>query len=141
MRNIVSLLIIGILLFSCKSELYKVVEQAFPDGAPKVVKYYKSESMEVLLKETQFYNDSSRYIEGTYKDGLRDGTWTAWYQDGTLWSTGQYKEGKEHGKKTTYHKTGKKYYEGVIKNEKRIGEWTFWNQEGEKLKTIDYDEK
>lgn len=140
MKNIVSLAMLVILLAACNSTHYKVIEQTYPDGSPKVVKYYKSESMEVLLKETQLYNDSSNYIEGTYKDGMRDGIWTAWYPNGNVWSTGNYKEGKEHGKKIVYYENGQKYYEGVKENDQRLGVWTFWDEDGKELNTIDYDQ-
>ena len=141
MKNILSIVIVAALLVACDSKPIPFVEETHSNGTPKLVRYYKSEKKEVLLKETQYYPDSAKYIEGSFKDGLRDGIWTAWYQDGTIWSTGNYKEGQEFGKKTTYHKNGKKYYEGVIKNGKREGTWTFWDESGEIIKTIDYDSK
>lgn len=133
-------LFIVVLLVSCSSMPYEVVEERFSNGAPKVIKYYKSESKEVLLREIQFYNDSSKYMEGSYKEGRRDGTWTAWYQNGNVWSTGKYKDGQEHGKKTVYHENGRKYYEGMVMDEQRQGTWTFWDESGEVIKTIDYDQ-
>lgn len=140
MKKIVFQLLIFTVLVACSSPPYEVVEERFSNGNPKVVKAYKSEAQEVLLKEVQYYNDSSKYMEGSYKNGKRDGVWTAWYQNGNIWSTGNYKEGLESGKKTVYHENGQKYYEGTIRDEKRQGTWTFWDESGEVLKTINYDE-
>jgi antitoxin component YwqK of YwqJK toxin-antitoxin module len=139
MKKSLHWLLSAVLVFSCSTRTHEFVEESYPDGTPKVVRHYKHENKEGLLKEIQYYNDSSVYIEGSYKDGERDGVWTAWFRNGKVWSTGEYRNGKESGKKTVYYENGQKYYEGMVEDEKRIGKWTFWDEEGNMLKTIDYD--
>lgn len=141
MKNPVRWLIPVLFLISCSPEATKVVEESYPEGQPKVVRYYTNENKEVLLKETQYYEDGSKYIEGPYKDGKRNGLWSAWYRDGQLWSTGEYKDGIETGTKTVYHENGQKYYQGEVTGEKRIGIWTFWDKEGNVVKKIDYSKQ
>lgn len=91
------------------------------------------------MKEVQYYDNGQAYIEGTYKDGERDGTWTAWRKDGTIWSIGEYRDGKENGKKMVYHENGKPYYEGTVKDDERVGTWSFWDEEGKLVKEVNYD--
>lgn len=137
------ILIFSILLIAGCSEpkLFESVESTHEDGTPKIVKYYNNESKEVLLKEVRYWENGNKSMEGAYKNGNRNGTWTAWYKDGTLWSTGEYEDGVENGLKSVFHENGQKYYEGHIKSDKRVGIWKFWNKEGNLLKEINYDEK
>lgn len=141
MKNPIRWFIPVMFMIACTPEAFEVVEESYPEGTPKVVRYYNNESMEVLLKETQYYDDGSKYIEGTFKNGERNGTWQAWYRDGKLWSQGEYKDGLENGTKTVYHDNGQKYYEGRIQDEKRTGTWTFWDKEGNVVKKINYDQQ
>lgn len=138
MKNSIRHLLPLLFLFACSSPMVEVVEESYDDGSAKLVRYYKDETREVLLKETQYYENGNVYIEGTYKDGEREGTWTAWYKDGTIWSRGEYKAGKENGKKTVYHENGQVYYEGEVRDDERAGTWTFWNKDGELLKKVEY---
>jgi antitoxin component YwqK of YwqJK toxin-antitoxin module len=126
---------------ACTSIPFEAVEETFPDGSPKVVRYYKSETKEVMLKETQYYQDGAKYIEGDYKNGKRNGKWMAWHPNGNVWSIGYYKKGVEVGLKTVFHENGNKYYEGKVDGERRIGKWTFWDEEGEEIKSINYDQQ
>jgi antitoxin component YwqK of YwqJK toxin-antitoxin module len=128
-----------LLILACSPKGHEFVEETYPDGSPKVVKFYKDEERTVLVSEKQLYRDGTVYIEGTYKNGKREGTWKAWHTNGQLWSVGEYKNGKENGLKTVYHENGQKYYEGPVENDERVGTWSFWNEDGELLKRIDYD--
>ena len=140
MKNLTYLLILVLIATSCSHAGYEFVEESYPDGTPKRVRYYKSEEKDVLLRETQHYDDGQVYIEGTFKDGEREGKWRAWHRNGNLWSEGEYQGGKENGRKTVYYENGQKYYEGVVKMDERVGEWTFWDEDGALIKTINYDQ-
>lgn len=140
MKNPLRWLIPVILIVSCSTTTYEFVVESYPDGSPKTVRHYKDEDQKVLLREVQYYNDGGIYIEGTFKDGERSGTWKAWHRNGNLWSQGEYKNGKENGLKTVYYENGGKYYEGELRDDNRAGKWTFWNEEGQKIKSIDYDQ-
>ncbi len=126
-------------VLACSPKSYEFVEESYPDGSPKIVKFYRDKEKTVLVREKQLYRDGTLYIEGAYKNGEREGTWKAWHANGQLWSTGEYRNGRENGLKTVYYENGQKYYEGHLKDDERTGTWSFWDQDGELLKTIDYD--
>ena len=39
---------------------------------------------------TEWGREGSKILEGPYKDGARDGTWTSWYPDGKLRGSMEY---------------------------------------------------
>jgi len=128
-------------LLACTKPPFEHVELSYPDGSPQVVKLYKSPEMKVLLKKIEYHENGAKRIEGTYKNGKRNGEWTAWYDNGNLWSKGFYSEGVENGMKTVWHKNGQKYYEGPIVNDERTGTWKFWDEKGKLVKEIDYENR
>ena len=140
MKKIASIILLILVTFACESKIepVKVIEDTYKDGVPYIIRYYKTEKKEVLIKETTYYQSGKKKMEGTFKNGKRDGLWQAWFPDGTLWSEGEYKEGEEMGSKTVYYENGKKFFSGNIKNGQRTGEWSFWNKDGKLLKKITY---
>ena len=134
----VSFLLSLLLFVSCSRE-ETIVEETYPDGSPKRVCIYLTRGEEKeLIKETTYYVDKKIRMEGTYKNGLRDGKWNYWYQNGTLWSEGFFKNGKSDGKRTTYYENGKIRYEGTYKEETRIGIWRFYDEQGKLIEEVDY---
>jgi uncharacterized protein len=128
-----------VLTFSCKQPPHEHVESTFPDGSAQLVKFYKSEARENLVKEIHYYENGEKRMEGGYRNGERHGEWTAWYENGNVWSKGHYTLGKENGLKTVWHQNGIKYYEGEVVDDQRHGIWKFWNDKGELLKEVDYN--
>jgi len=128
-------------LLACTTKPIEIVEQTYPDGTPKTVRYYKSESKEVLLKEILYYEDGQKKMEGAFKKDERTGQWSYWYPDGKLWSQGEYKDGKENGLKTVWHENGQKYYEGKLDYGNGIGVWKFWGKDGKLVKEVDYEKE
>jgi antitoxin component YwqK of YwqJK toxin-antitoxin module len=130
------LLVAGIT--SCRFE-NKVVEETYGDGSPKRLCVYlgKGEGRE-LLKETTYYPNKQAQMEGTYKEGKREGLWTYWYENGKLWSQGTFVKGKSEGKRTTYFENGKVRYEGLYKDDMRVGKWRFFDENGRMLRELDY---
>jgi antitoxin component YwqK of YwqJK toxin-antitoxin module len=141
MKKILALLISIFIVVSCTTKPFEVVEETYPSGKPKTVKYYNNESKETLLSEINYYEEGAKKMEGSYLNGERSGKWSYWYSDGKLWSQGFYKNGKENGLKTVWHSNGKKYYEGTSIDDKRTGIWKFWDENGELLKEVDYDKQ
>ncbi len=118
----------------------EVVESAYENGNPKVVKYYhKKGSALVLDREVMFYENKEKRIEGEYKNNLRNGIWKAWYEDGTIWSKGEYKDGKRNGEAISYHPNGIKYIEGMYRDDIRVGAWCFYDTTGILTKEVDFD--
>jgi antitoxin component YwqK of YwqJK toxin-antitoxin module len=116
----------------------EVVTEAYPDGAKKVVQYFKKDQT-LPFKEIQYYQDGVKMMEGTFVDGKRNGKWYYWYPDGQLWTEGTYEMEIEQGYKVVFHENGKKYYEGNFIDGNRSGIWKFYDTNGILLKEIDYD--
>ena len=140
MRKIVPMLIIW-MLWACQPTPFEHVQSTYDNGKPKLIRTYKSKDMKVLIKETSFYPDGGKKMEGSFKNDLRDGTWSYWYSNGNLWSRGNYEKGNEKGIKTVWHENGQKYYEGYSDNGVRKGIWKYWDETGKIIKEINYDKK
>jgi antitoxin component YwqK of YwqJK toxin-antitoxin module len=129
-----------ILFVSCSRTSVK--KEKFDDGKIKSEKtYQKIDGKDQLIKEVQFHPNGKKYIEGKYKDNLRNGYWASWYKDGKLWSEGEFVKGESHGKRTVYYPNGKKYYEGNFNMGKRTGIWMFYDEQGKKVKEVDFDKE
>lgn len=118
----------------------EVIESAYENGNPRVVRYYhKRGDVNVLEREIVFYENKQKKIEGEYKDEQRNGLWKAWYEDGTPWSEAEYKDGKRNGISVAYHQNGEKYIEGVYLNDIRVGAWRFYDSTGVVTKEVNFD--
>lgn len=129
-----------LLLTACNPKAVDVaITENFPDGAVKSIRKYRIIGPDsLLLRETHYYRNGQKYMEGRYENGLRDSTWTAWLDDGRLWSKGDYQNGKEEGAKIVFHDNGVLFYEGWYTAGKRTGEWRFYDNSGQLIQTIDY---
>jgi len=138
MKRLLFLLLSTLILVSCNNQTVK--KELFEDGSVKTEKTFeKVDGEEKLVKEVVYHSNGKKYIEGNYKNDLREGYWASWFDNGNLWSEGEFKEGESHGKRTVYHSTGKLYYEGNFNMGKRVGIWTFYDEAGNKKNEIDYD--
>jgi len=129
-----------LLIAACHPKAADVaVTEKYPDGGIKTIKKYRINGNDsLLLRETHFYQNGGKYMEGRYENGLRDSTWTAWLDDGRIWSRGDYLNGLEEGAKIVYHDNGVLFYEGWYKAGKRVDEWRFFDRTGQLIQTIDY---
>ncbi|MDP7529620.1 MAG: hypothetical protein QGH61_09835, partial [Candidatus Marinimicrobia bacterium] len=61
-----------------------VIEYHDNEGIPKKIRVYDISRDKVALtyKEIKFYRNGQKSAEGTYKDGIEDGKWTAWHKNG-----------------------------------------------------------
>lgn len=117
----------------------KIVEETYPDDSPKRICWYrgKGENRE-MTRETTFYPNHQKQMEGAYKDNERDGKWMYWYENGKVWSEGTFVNGKAEGKRTAYFENGKIRYEGNYRQDMRIGKWRFYDETGKLLSEVDY---
>jgi len=130
----------ALLMFpGCSSKTERVVESAYPDKSPQVVKYYKTvgEKRE-LVKEESFYPNNQKRMVGEYKKNERNGRWIYYYENGKVWSEGYFVNGKSEGLRITYFENGNKRYEGSYKNDLRTGIWKFYTEDGKPAEEIDY---
>ena len=120
------------LMIGCKPKApHENVESTYPDGSAQLIRFYKNEAMEELVKEVHYFENGVKRMEGGYKNGERHGEWTAWYENGNIWSRGHFNLGVENGLKTVWHENGEKYYEGEVVDGQRTGIWKFWNEQVE----------
>ena len=141
MKKYLSLILILLVVISCKEKLTEQVVEKFPDGGKRRVQYFK-EGVEpkVMVKEVFYYQNGQKRVEGYYNaEGNKDGKWIYWYEDGTKWSEGYFSNGENDKKRTTWHENGELHYSGTYDKGKRIGVWKFFDETGKLAKEIDYD--
>ncbi len=136
--GIISILLIAMMV-SCKPQVTKVVEQKYPDGSPQLERFFKGEEKKELVKEILYWPNKTKKIEGSYKDSLRDGLWTAWFENGKKWSEGTYIKGVEDGDKNVWYESGQLFYSGKFKLGNKIGIWKIYDEKGAIAQEIDYD--
>ena len=142
MRKLVVALLPLIILAGCHFGTRKEVEQNYPDGSPKVVKYYTyHKGKKELTKEIQYYENRQRKLEGDYLNNKRNGKWTAWFKSGKIWSEGTFKDDLGEGLRTIYYENGQKHIVGNYKHDKKIGKWQYYSVDGVLLKENDFDKK
>ena len=141
MKKIICLFIQLILILACnRVKKVKVVEEKFPDGSPKVERYFNGDSTnKEMVKEVRYYPNKKEQMEGEFKNERRDGNWVYYYENGNKWSEGSFLNGFDNGKRTTYFENGKVRYEGFYDKGKKVGTWKFWDESGKLKKTIDFD--
>ena len=138
--NKLLLIVVGSILLMTSCNHKKVEKELFDTGAVKSEKTFdKIEGKVQLVKEVDFHPNGQKYMEGAFKDELRQGKWTSWYADGTLWSEGEFKDGESNGALTVYHPNGQIHYQGTFNKGERVGAWTFYDENGAKMKEINYD--
>jgi antitoxin component YwqK of YwqJK toxin-antitoxin module len=138
MKKVLGFILIVAFLISCSREK-RVVEESYPDGKPKKVCIYTGRGKNrEKIRETDYYSNGNMKLDGTYKDGKRDGQWTYWYENGTKWSEGFFRDGKNDGKRLTYFPNGKLRYEAYYKEGGRTGKWKFFDETGRMLQEINY---
>lgn len=139
MKHIFILLCSIAILTACNKTTIK--RDYFEDGTLKSEKTFKKiDGKDILLKEINYHPNGNKYIEGNYKDGLREGKWASWYKDGQLWSEGNFKQDKSDGVRSVYHPNGNLHYKGTFDIGKRVGIWLFYDESGIKINEINYDE-
>lgn len=138
MRKILSFVCAIMLLASCSAQLTEKVQATFPDGTPRVVRYYDKHDQ--CVKETEYYESGQVKMEGGMKNGKMEGEWTAYFIDGRVQSHGFFVDGKRTGAAEVYYSNGNKYEEGYYKEGKHVGKWKFYDEQGHFIKEVDYGE-
>jgi antitoxin component YwqK of YwqJK toxin-antitoxin module len=80
-------------------------------------------------EKTNYYGSGEKLLEGTYKDGERDGLFTRWYKNGQKWKEGTYKNGKFDGLYTIWYENGQKKFEGTYEDGELISK-KYWDEDG-----------
>ncbi len=69
-------------------------------------------------------------IEGTYRDGKKDGLWREFLMNGIPKTEGRYQNGLKEGLWTTFYPSGKKHFEGMYHHDRKEGEWIEYGGDG-----------
>ena len=69
--------------------------------------------------------------QGSFKSGVKDGSWLWYWSTGQLAKKGNYKNGKWHGAWVTYYESGKLWSKGNYKNNVNEGAWAYYYDNGQ----------
>ena len=138
MRKLFILTSLFLLLTSCSAQLTEKVEVKFPNGQPKIVRYF--DKGDKCVKETEYYESGQVKMEGGMKDGEMEGEWKAYFPDGRVQSIGTFVNGLRTGRATVWQENGNLLQEGFYKEGQHCGKWKFYDEQGNLLKEVDYGE-
>ena len=113
-----------------------------PDFIEYIKTYFRGETETVVLSvdwkdlvdrngihykkfsDVPFSGVTSGRIQGTYKNGIREGAFVSYWENGQLYIKGNYKNGKKEGAWFLYNKDGTEDKEntGTFKNGKKISD-------------------
>lgn len=128
-----------LLFIGCQKEVKEEIVKYYKDGNPKVVRYYylKGDNKQ-YIKETQFYQDGKKLMDGGLSENGRSGKWISWYKNGKVWSKGHFKNNIREGNSRIYYDNGNLKIEGNYSNGLRDGVWCFYSKRGIKTKEVTY---
>ena len=123
-KLIYTIAIISSIIFGADTS--KVVE-THNNGNVSMISYYQDTEQGIeLIKQETFHFTGSKSMVGTFKNGMRDGTWMYWYESGQKRLEGTYTQGFKDNLWTRYYPNGqiatKYYYDSKTLNGKPM-EW------------------
>jgi antitoxin component YwqK of YwqJK toxin-antitoxin module len=132
--KILLLILVSIALFTgCDSRYKKSIDKTFSDGKPAKISVMDTvDGRNDTISKVEYWPNGNRRIEGGYKNNLRDGEWTYWFENGKVWSKGSFKDGLSEGKFQIYNEDGTRYLESSYKMGKPDGCWTFFDKNKKK---------
>ena len=134
------LIIIWALIPSCGEKMEQEVAETWPEGQPKKVFFYDaSTGQRQKVKEVRFFESGKKEMEGHYKNGKKQGTWTFWIENGKRQSENNFNNDLRDGKATVWRENGYKYYEGTYSMGKLHGTWIFYDMDGRRLKEVIFE--
>jgi len=89
-------------------------------------------------KEQSFYPDGTVAEETMWKDGLRNGPWTQYFDNGQPKAVSTYLNDKLNGAYTVFYPDGKPMAEGVYRQDIPDGDWKRYDENGKPASTIRY---
>jgi antitoxin component YwqK of YwqJK toxin-antitoxin module len=135
------LVVISLIFTSChNNKLLKETSEQYDNGNVKTERYYmESPSGKQLVKEIQYYQNGQKRIEGSIKDGNRNGKWTFWFEHGPIWSEGFYSNGIRTDSTWVYHENGTLFYKGTYLEGEKHGTWKFYDDEENLVNQVIFD--
>ena len=86
--------------------------------------YYKKYS------NIPFTGTFAGFLQGSFKDGKREGYWVRYWDNGQLAYKGNFQDGLKEGAWVGYWNNGQLSYKGNYKNGDREGYWIDYNKDG-----------
>ena len=122
----------------------RVVMAMNDDNTPKVVYYYKvdqnGKTTDEKIREIHYFPGKKKYVEGGFKNNLREGVWHAYFENGNVNTEVFYVDGKEHGDYKVYYENGTLRYIEHYNMGICDGTWSFYAEDGSLVKEIIADE-
>ena len=108
----------------------------YEDEKPRrkwLLKKYSDNTMVLHGLYEEFYEDGTKFCEGEYADGKRDGVWKFWHPNGLLAKEGIYRESQPKGKWVLYQEDGNVSVEENYRNGQADGRWLYYHDDGKTL--------
>jgi len=86
------------------------------------------------------YSNGQYETHQSYKNGLKDGEWSAWHENGQLEYSKTYKNGLKTGEWSVWHENGQLVFSETYKDGKKTGEWYSWYENGQEV-SLDGEKK
>ncbi len=133
MKKSLFFLIIASVLFSCEKKGVEKLDASYDNGKPARVSWVDTTAGKSdTLRKLEYYPNGKKKVEGAFKENLRDGKWTYWFQDGKIWSEGTFRKGKSDGVFNVFNEDGTKYMQSCYKNGVPDGCWIFFDKNKKK---------
>lgn len=141
--RLILIYLFSLLIISCNQEPQKEIVSKYSDNSPHLIRYYIINDLKqkVIVKEIEYYQGNIKKVEGTFKNGLKNGKWTYWYDNGNKWSEGTFFCGLSHGRFSIWKDDGSRNFSSHYKFGKPNGKWMFWNNEGRIVKIVTVQNK
>ncbi|MBP63222.1 MAG: hypothetical protein CMJ62_17010 [Planctomycetaceae bacterium] len=97
------------------------------------VKKFKNGRLVFHGSYQEFYENGTKFSEGTYLDGKLDGKWTFWHKNGQLAKKCQYTHGKPEGNSLIYRSDGTLAVRENYSEGKPEGRWTHFLSDGTQI--------
>lgn len=122
----------------------KIHREYYPDGSVKIeYTYYLDDNNKMVYHGTftKWYMSGPIMIQGTYRDGKKDGVWKECFPNGVTKSEGTYVDGIKEGTWVYYYDIGNKHFEGTYHQGQKHGVWIEYinTKEGKKFSEVTYE--
>lgn len=112
----------------------RVDKDTYPDG--KTIRYerevarYSDDHYEADGFYREYYPNGQKFLEGQYKNGHQEGTWTYYHDNGTVQRTVTYSNGQPDGSWEVHNAEGAVVAKRGFKKGKRDGTWLVYDESG-----------
>lgn len=131
-------IVLAFVLMACGDDLTEKVINTHENGQPAKVFFYDKDNQ--CVREVDYYEDGTVYMEGEIKNHLRDGEWVSYFPDGKVQSKGFFKDDVRTGKSLVYYENGNLWMDGYYTNGRKTGLWIYYDEQGYETLRVDLGE-